>query len=253
MLELIAPSVVSDERIVTWWRKYERMSATPNAAAAMLRANQQIDVRDILPSIHAPTLVLHRRDTLLVDSSAARHFADEIEGAQFRELPGADVFPYLGDQDAVLSEIEEFVTGTRQPPSSDRFLATMVFTDIVGSTDLAQSQGDARWRDTLDAHNKLAERLSASCGGRIVDTAGDGALAEFLGPTPTVEYAQASRPQSTSSVSECVWASTPEKSNAAAAISQASESTSELESQHSPRRTRYSSPAPSANSRSARN
>ena len=137
------------------------------------------------------TLVLHRRDTLLVDSSAARYFADEIEGAQFRELPGADVFPYLGDQDAVLSEIEEFVTGTRRPASSDRFLATVVFTDIVGSTDLAQTQGDARWRDTLNAHHVLAQRVSASYGGRIVDTAGDGALAAFDGPTPAVEYARA--------------------------------------------------------------
>src|SRR5205809_87980 len=142
MLELLAPSAANDDRIVAWWRKYERMSATPNAAAAMLRANQEIDVRDILRLVHAPTLVLHRRDTLLVDSSAVRHFADQIEGSQFRELPGTDVFPYLGDQDAVLAEIEEFVTGVRPSPASDRFVATIVFTDIVGSTDLAQRQGD---------------------------------------------------------------------------------------------------------------
>ncbi len=156
MLDLLAPSVANDDRIVAWWRKYERMSATPNAAAAMLRANQEIDVRDVLPSVHAPTLVLHRRDTLLVDSAAVRYFADQIDGAEFRELAGADVFPYLGDQDAVLAEIEEFVTGTRPSPASDRYVATIVFTDIVGSTDLAQRQGDGRWRDTLDAHNALA-------------------------------------------------------------------------------------------------
>jgi class 3 adenylate cyclase len=191
MLEMLAPSAANDDRIVAWWRKYERMSATPNAAAAMLRANQEIDVRDILPLVHAPTLVLHRRDTLLVDSSAARYFADQIDGARFRELAGTDVFPYLGDQDAVLAEIEEFVTGTRRSPVSDRYVATIVFTDIVGSTDLAQRQGDARWRDTLDAHNALAAQLSARFGGRIVDTAGDGALAAFDGPTPGVEYARA--------------------------------------------------------------
>jgi class 3 adenylate cyclase len=191
MLDLLAPSAANDDRIVAWWRRYERMSATPNAAAAMLRANQEIDVRDVLPSVHAPTLVLHRRDTMLVDSLAARYFADQIVGAQFRELAGTDVFPYLGDQDAVLAEIEEFVTGTRPSPASDRYVATIVFTDIVGSTDLAQRQGDARWRDTLDAHDALAAQLSARFGGRIVDTAGDGALATFDGPTPGVEYARA--------------------------------------------------------------
>jgi class 3 adenylate cyclase len=167
------------------------MSATPNAAAAMLRANQQIDVRDILGIIQAPTLVLHRRDTGLVDSAAARYFADRISGAQFRELPGADVFPYLGDQDAVLAEIEEFVTGSRPTPPTDRFLATIVFTDVVGSTERAQQQGDSRWRDSLNAHNALALRLAARHGGRIVDTAGDGVLAVFDGPTRGIEYARA--------------------------------------------------------------
>jgi class 3 adenylate cyclase len=189
MLELIAPSAAHDERIAGWWRRYERMSATPNAAAAMLRANQRIDVRELLASVRTPTLVLHRRDTLLVESRAARYFADRIEGAIFRELPGSDVFPYLGDQESVLAEIEEFVTGTRPAPPSDRFLATIVFTDIVGSTERAERQGDARWRDTLAAHNTLAERLASRHGGRIVDTAGDGALAVFDGPTRGVEYA----------------------------------------------------------------
>jgi class 3 adenylate cyclase/pimeloyl-ACP methyl ester carboxylesterase len=191
MLELIAPSVTSDERIVAWWRRYERMSATPNAAAAMLRANQQIDVREILGAIHAPTLVLNRRGTRLVDSAAVRYFADQISGAQFHELPGEDVFPYLGDQDSVLAEIEEFVTGTRPPPPTDRFLATIVFTDVVASTELAQQHGDTRWRDTLDAHNALARRIASRYGGRIVDTAGDGALAAFDGPTHGIEYARA--------------------------------------------------------------
>ncbi len=189
MLDLIAPSVAHDERVVAWWRRYERMSATPNAAAAMLRANAQIDVRELLGSVRAPTLVLHRRDTLLVDARSARYFADQIEGAVFRELPGGDVFPYLGDQESVLAEIEEFVTGTRPSPPSDRFLATIVFTDIVGSTERAERDGDARWRDTLATHNTLAERLANRHGGRIVDTAGDGILAVFDGPTRGVEYA----------------------------------------------------------------
>jgi class 3 adenylate cyclase len=190
MLDMLAPSVVNDERIVAWWQRYERMSATPNAAAAMLRANQQIDVREIVGIVHAPTLVLHRRGTRLVDSTAARYFAEQISGAQFRELPGGDVFPYLGDQEAVLAEIEEFVTGSRPKPPTDRFLATIVFTDVVASTALAQQQGDSRWRDTLSAHTALASRLATRYGGRIVDTAGDGVLAVFDGPTRGIEYAR---------------------------------------------------------------
>ena len=162
MLPLIAPSVGDDERLLGWWRRYERMSATPSAAAAMLRANQQIDVRDVLPQVHAPTLVLHRRDTVPVTVAAARQFAAGISGATFRVLPGSDVFPYLGDQDSVLTEIEEFVTGVRPAARPDRFLATIVFTDIVGSTDIAQRQGDARWRGTLGAHDALAERLAVA-------------------------------------------------------------------------------------------
>ena len=193
MLALLAPSVVGDERVVGWWRRYERMSATPNSAASMLRANQQIDVRKILPSIRNRTLVLHRSETLLVSSAAARHFAEQIQGAQFLELPGRDVFPYLGDQEQVLAAIEEFVTGIRPMPPTDRFLATVVFTDIVGSTGLAQRFGDARWRDTLDAHNALARQLAARYDGRVVDTAGDGVLAAFGGPTPGIDYTRAFR------------------------------------------------------------
>ena len=101
------------------------------------------------------------------------------------------MFPYLGDQDAVLAEIEEFVTGARPIPPTDRFLATIVFTDVVASTELAQQQGDARWRDTLSAHNALASRLATRYSGRIVDTAGDGVLAVFDGPTRGIEYARA--------------------------------------------------------------
>jgi class 3 adenylate cyclase len=193
MLPLLAPSVVGDERIVGWWRRYERMAATPNAAAAMLRANQQIDVREILPLIRTRTLVLHRSETRLVTSAAARHFAEQIQGAEFRELPGMDVFPYLGDQEPVLGAIEEFVTGIRPTPPTDRLLATVVFTDIVGSTALVQRFGDARWRDTLDAHNALAHDLAFRYDGRVVDTAGDGVLAAFGGPTAGIEYARALR------------------------------------------------------------
>jgi class 3 adenylate cyclase len=193
MLGLIAPSVVGDQRVVGWWRRYERMSATPNSAAAMLRANQEIDVREILPSIRTRALVLHRSETRLVNSAAARHFAEQIQGAEFREVPGTDVFPYLGDQEQVLAAIEEFVTGIRPMAPTDRVLATVVFTDIVSSTELAQRLGDGRWRDTLDAHDSLARQLASRHDGRVVDTAGDGVLAAFGGPTPGIAYARAFR------------------------------------------------------------
>jgi hypothetical protein len=227
------------------------MSATPNAAAAMLRANQQIDVREILGAIHAPTLVLNRRGTRLVDSAAVRYFADQINGAQFHELPGEDVFPYLGDQDSVLAEIEEFVTGTRPPPPTDRYLATIVFTDVVASTELAQQHGDTRWRDTLDATTR-------SRGVSQADTA-----AESSTP-PATEHSQHSTGQPTASSTpapspmqptnwDCKYAQvyTPARSNTAETTSPASESMSELGWRRSPAPIRFSSPTQFGNSRSA--
>ena len=155
----------------------------------MLQVVAQVDVRPFLPSVQAPTLVLHRRDAQLLVPGASRYFADQISGAQYRELPGDAVAPYLGDQDSVLAEVEEFVTGARPPARADRFLATVVFTDIVGSTEHAERLGDAEWRDTLASHHALIEQLAARHSGRVVGTAGDGVLAVFDGPTRAVHYA----------------------------------------------------------------
>jgi class 3 adenylate cyclase len=191
MLAFVDPSAPDDERIAAWWRRYERVSSTPSAAATMLQVIEHADVRTFLVSVQAPTLVLHRQDSQLLMPGAARYFADQIAGARYRELPGESVAPYLGDQDSVLAEVQEFVTGTRAPTRTDRFLATVVFTDIVGSTVLAEELGDATWRDTLATHHALLEQVAARQSGRIVNTSGDGALALFDGPTRAVNYASA--------------------------------------------------------------
>jgi hypothetical protein len=186
MLELLAPSVVNDERIVAWWRRYERMSATPNAAAAMLRANQQIDVREIVGIIILPVGVLSKRDVSSTRRGLLLRRPDG--GAWFWGLPGGDVFPYRGSG-AVLAEIEEFVTGVRPmpptDPSSPRSCSPMLSPRLNGATTGASHS------DTLNAHNALASRLATRYGGRIVDTAGDGVLAVFDGPTRGIEYSRA--------------------------------------------------------------
>ncbi len=191
MLSFVDPSALESERIAAWWRRYERVSSTPNAAATMLQVIEHVDVRPFLASVQASTLVLHRRDSQLLMPGAARYFSDQVAGAQYRELPGDCLAPYLGDQDSVLVEVEEFVTGTRTTSRNDRFLATVVFTDIVDSTVLADRLGDAPWRDTLATHHALLHRVATRHSGRIVDTAGDGALALFDGPTRAVRYASA--------------------------------------------------------------
>ena len=191
MLSFVDPSGLENGRIAAWWRRYERLSSTPNAAATMLQVIQQVDVRPFLASIQAPTLVLHRRDSQLLMPRAARYFADQIAGAQYRELPGESLAPYLGDQELVLAEVQEFVTGARAPARTDRFLATVVFTDIVDSTQHAERLGDTAWRDTLATHYAVLEETAARQGGRIINTTGDGALALFDGPTRAVNYASA--------------------------------------------------------------
>jgi class 3 adenylate cyclase len=191
MLSFIDPSARESGRVAAWWRRYERLSCTPRAAATMMNVISQVDVRPLLPSVQAPTLVLHRVGARLHVAGAARYFADQIAGAQYREIPGDTLTPYLGDQAAVLAEVEEFVTGKPTPSRSERFLATVVFTDIVGSTRRADELGDAEWRRTLAAHHALVEQIANRHGGRVVGTAGDGVLAVFDGPTRAVNYASA--------------------------------------------------------------
>jgi class 3 adenylate cyclase len=185
-VEYYAPSRVGDERFVRALAGYLRRSASPGAAAALLRMNSQIDVRHVLPTIRVPTLCLHRRGDRDVDVEEGRYIAGRILGARFVELPGNDHWLAAGDVDALADEIEEFLTGVRPVPDPDRVLATVLFTDLVGSTEKAVELGDRRWRELLSSHHALVRRELARFRGREVDTAGDGFLATFDGPARAI-------------------------------------------------------------------
>jgi pimeloyl-ACP methyl ester carboxylesterase len=184
-----APSMAHDERFKDWWARYLRTSASPGAVSALTRMNAAIDVRRVLPSIHVPTLVIHRTGDRTLDVEHGRYMAREIPNARYVELPGDDHLPWVGDQDAILDEVEEFLTGVRRGPESDRVLATVLFTDIVGSTEHAARIGDRRWRDVLDSYYAQVRRELVRFRGREIDTAGDGVLATFDGPARAIRCA----------------------------------------------------------------
>jgi class 3 adenylate cyclase len=155
--------------------------------------NTQIDIRHLLPAIQAPTLVLHRTGDLDSNVEEGRYIGQRIPGAKYVELSGTDHIPWVGDADAVLDEIEEFLTGVRHVAEPDRVLATVLFTDIVSSTEQAAAMGDRRWRDLLESHNLLMKRELARFRGREVKSTGDGVLATFDGPARAIRCAQAIR------------------------------------------------------------
>jgi pimeloyl-ACP methyl ester carboxylesterase len=189
-LGTMAPN--ADAALTAWWRARARASASPGAARALILMNSRIDVRHVLPTIHVPTLVLHRsgdRDSRLEEG---RYVADRIPGARFVELTGEDHIPWL-DADQIIDEVEEFLTGVRRGPESDRVLATVLLTDIVGSSERAAELGDRRWRELLEAHHALVRGELARWRGREVDTAGDGFLATFDGPARAIRCACAIR------------------------------------------------------------
>ena len=183
------PSMARDERYRQWWARFLRMSASPAAAATLARMNGKIDVRHVLPAIRVPTLVLHSVNDRTVVVGAGRYLAKHIPGAKLIELPGADHVPFLSDADAIVDEIEEFLTGARHSTEADRVLATILFTDIVGATDSAAKLGDRRWHDLLDGHHALVRRELARFRGREIDTSGDGFFATFDGPARAVRCA----------------------------------------------------------------
>jgi pimeloyl-ACP methyl ester carboxylesterase len=188
-LDKLAPS--EDDAFKDRMATYFRRSASPGAAAALMRMNTQIDVRDVLPTIQAPTLVLHRRDDLDASVEEGRWIAGRIPGAKFVELPGDAHTLWAGNTDEIVDEIEEFLTGARRGPEPDRVLATVLFTDIVGSTEKAFEIGDRRWRELLERHHGLVRRELARYHGRELDTAGDGFFATFDGPARAIRAAQA--------------------------------------------------------------
>jgi class 3 adenylate cyclase len=183
-LDKLAPS--EDEAFKNRLATYFRRSASPGAAVALMRMNTQIDVREVLPSIQAPTLVLHRRDDLDASVEEGRWLAEQIPGATFVELPGDAHTLWGGDTDSVVDEIEEFLTGARRGPEPDRVLATVLFTDLVGSTEQAKKLGDRRWRELLERHHTLVRQQLDRFNGREIDTAGDGFLATFDGPARAI-------------------------------------------------------------------
>jgi len=190
MLGLFAPDHVDDISLRASWGRYERNSVSPGTALAMLRMMAEIDIRPVLPAIGVPTLSIVREQGS-IPPEHGRYLADHIPGAEFVQLPGGNNLIWSGDQEAVIGEIQQFITGVRPAPEPDRVLATIMFTDIVGSTDLAAKTGDARWHDLLAEHNRIVRDQLERFRGREVKTTGDGFLATFDGPARAIRCGQA--------------------------------------------------------------
>jgi class 3 adenylate cyclase len=183
MAAMYVPSRAGDERFRRWWAKLLRTGASPRTAArALLRAVLEVDLRPLLPLIQAPTLVLHRRDFHVPPVEHAHFLTEHIPGARLVELPGADMSVIWDTPEVALDVVEEFLTGVRPLPRPMRVLATVLFTDIVGSTERATLLGDRRWRGLLEVHDELARRVVEEFQGQLVKTTGDGILATFDGP-----------------------------------------------------------------------
>lgn len=192
-LKVLAPSIASDERWRQWWGQHQRLSASPGAGVTLYRMNVEIDIRQILPTIRVPTLILHRLGDRLMNPAGAKYMAGQIPGAKYVELPGEDHVAWIGEVDILLAEIQEFVTGVRPASEVDRILATVLFVDIVGSTDRAAALGDARWRDLMNNYQQKVGKEVARLGGRVINTAGDGVFASFDGPARAIRCACAVR------------------------------------------------------------
>jgi pimeloyl-ACP methyl ester carboxylesterase len=184
-----APSVADDDRFKRWWGQYLRLGASPAAARAVLEMTREIDVRDILPAIRVPTLILHRSGDRRIDIGGSRYMAERIPNARLVELPGIDHLVWVGDADAVADEMEEFLTGTRHSAEPNRVLATVLFTDMVESTTRAVQLGDARWRALISDHDRLVRGELTRFRGREIDRRGDGFLAIFDGPARAIRCA----------------------------------------------------------------
>lgn len=192
-IDLYAPSRVGDAPFEEWWLRHQRLGASPGDVASIIRMSLEIDIRDVLSSVRVPTLVLHRAKDRVVPVENGRYIAEHIPGAKFVELPGEDHPAFLGDTDLLVGEIEEFLTGQRHGVECDRILATVLFTDIVGSTERASALGDVRWRDLLNRYHSCVRQEVGRFRGREVDTAGDGFFATFDGPARAIRCACAIR------------------------------------------------------------
>jgi class 3 adenylate cyclase len=190
-LEVYAPSRADDPEFVRWWAQYQRLSASPGMAQAVARLAAEVDIREVLPAISVPTLVLHRSGDMLWPVEGAQFVSEQIKGSRFVVLDGIDHFPFVGDTDALLSEVETFLTGSRADLLPERQLLTVLFTDIVDSTRRGAELGDRRWRELLEGHDEVVRNQLDRFRGQEVKTTGDGFLATFDGPARGIHCAQA--------------------------------------------------------------
>jgi pimeloyl-ACP methyl ester carboxylesterase/class 3 adenylate cyclase len=190
-VDLWAPSRLGDGEFERWWARLLRQGTSPSGAIALMDLYREMDVRGVLPAIDVPTLVLHREGDRMIPVAQGRYLAETIPGAHYVELPGNDHLPFAGDFDAVLDEVEEFLVGSRRATESERGLATILFTDIVGSTEKAAELGDRGWRQLIERHDAAVRHQLSLYRGREVKTMGDGFLATFDGPGRAIRCARA--------------------------------------------------------------
>jgi class 3 adenylate cyclase len=191
LLQGVAPSRASDKAFARTFARFERSTAGPAGTIALMRMNREIDVRHLLDAIRVPSLILHRSGDTLVHVDNGRYIAERVAGAKYVELPGCDHYPFIGDGDRIVDEIEEFLTGSRTEVEADRVLATILFTDIVDSTKRAADLGDRQWRTLLDRHDEAVRQQITRFRGHEVKNLGDGFLATFDGPARAVRCASA--------------------------------------------------------------
>jgi class 3 adenylate cyclase len=190
-LNILAPNLVADSGFRQWWGRFERHSVRPGMVRPIVENISALDVRAVLPAIRVPTLIMHRRADRLIDVANARYLAENIDGARYVEFPGEDHIYFAGDADALLDEIEEFVTGARGMHDPDRVLATVMFTDIVSSTEHAARLGDRRWHALITDHDRVVNDHIATYRGRAIRSTGDGVFAAFDGPARAIRCALA--------------------------------------------------------------
>ena len=190
-LEIRAPSLVHDPIIRQWWAKFVRMSASASAATALQRMNIEIDVRHVLPSIRVPTLILHAKNDRAIPVGAGRYMAEHIPNATFVEIDTIDHLPFFDKSDEFMQHIQSFLTGSSTPAISESRVSTLMFTDIVGSTQMAVAKGNLRFADLLEVHHAAIRAELARHRGEEINTVGDGFLASFDGPARAIKCAVA--------------------------------------------------------------
>ncbi|HET7875285.1 MAG TPA: adenylate/guanylate cyclase domain-containing protein [Methylomirabilota bacterium] len=189
--EALVASQSDNQSMRNWWARYQRLAASPGAAVTLLRRAYDTDARGVLETITVPTLILHKAGDPFTGTEHGRYLAERIPGARYVELAGVDHLFFAENTDRLVAEIQEFLTGVREAGEPERVLATVLFADVVGSTEHAVRLGDRRWRDLLDAYYSVVRAELARYRGREIDTAGDGVFAAFDGPARAIRCAHA--------------------------------------------------------------